>query len=266
MYKVITACALGILLFAGAASAASVCSIEVSPLTLELQVDPGRAHTDAIQITNTGANRQHIKAYCQDWTLRPDGVVIFVSAGRLPQSASGWVALTPSEFDLAPGDSQQVRYTVRVPSDAVGETRTVVIFEAEAQALSLRGAPSRVIPRIGTIIYVQSGAAAPAQARVAEFNVGPEMGLLVIENAGPGHLRFTGRLEIRRSGELVRASDLNAFVVLPAPFNRHQVKLSKEAFAGLADGEYEVTAVLDCGGPSLLGARTKLAMGPTGGK
>ena len=242
------------------AEAASACSIEVSPLTLELQVAPGRAHTGSVEIRNTGADPQHIKAYCQDWTLRPDGVVVFVPAGRLPNSASGWVLLAPTEFDLAPRASQEVRYTVKPSVEASGEARTVVIFEAEAQQLVLRGARSRVIPRMGTILYVNTGPVPTPQARVVEFSVASKGGVLVVENTGAAHVRFTGRLEIRRSGELVQTSDLKGFVILPAPFNQHRLEWPQDTFADLSAGEYEVTAILDCGGPSLLGARTNLVI------
>jgi len=263
MHKVMAACALAALsALLGSAAAGSVCSLEVSPLTLELRVEPGRAHTGAIEIKNSGAEPQHIRAYCQDWALRPDGLVVFIGAGRLPDSASEWVLLAPTEFDLSPGGSQSVRYTIRPPLTAVGEARTVIIFEAGSQAILRPGAPSRVVPRLGTILYVQCGETPPAQARVAQFRVGPEGGLLVVENTGRSHLRFTGHVEVRRAGELVRAADLTSFVVLPAPFNQHHAKLPREAFAGLPAGEYEVTAILDCGGPSLLGARTNLTLRP----
>jgi len=267
MVKAIIVCSLPALLLASmGAAVAGVCSIEVSPLTLELRVEPGRAFTGSVEIKNTGADPQRIRAYCQDWALKPDGLAVFVPAEKLPNSASGWTTLAPTEFELAPGDSTQVRYTIRPPATARGEARTVLIFEAGAQQLMLRGAPSRVVPRIGTIVYVQCGPIPPPQAKVAQFMVTPQGGTLVIENAGAAHLRFSGDIEIRRSGELVRDFSLTGFVVLPAPFNQHQTKLSKDIFAGLPPGEYEVTAILDCGGPSLLGARTTLVIGSAGGK
>ena len=250
----------------GGTASAGVCSLEVSPLTVEAQIEPGHAYTGAIEIKNTGAESQHIKAYCQDWTLKPDGLVVFVDAGKLPDSASSWLTLSPAEFDLAPGDSAQVRYTVRPPQDVIGEARTVVIFEAGAQQMTLHGAPSRVVPRIGSILYVQCGSTPPVQARITQFTVHPEGGLLVVENGGAAHLRFTGRLEIRRSGEIVRSSDLAGFVVLPPPFNQHHLKLPQDTFAGLQPGEYELTAIFDCGGSSLLGARTTLSIGPAGAR
>ena len=263
MSKVMTALTtwMTIGLFAGVAMAGA-CSIEVSPLTLELQIDAGRAHTGTIQITNTAEATEHVRAYCQDWALKPDGVVVFVAAGQLPGSASAWVQLMPAEFDLAPNQTQQVRYTIRVPADVAGEARTVVVFEAGAREVSVGGAPARLVPRIGTIVYVQCGPQRPSRARVVEFSVGREGGSLAIQNAGASHLRFTGHVEIRARGRLVRRRDVNPFVVLPAPFNMSRVALNPDVLAGLPAGHYEVTAVLDHGGSSLLGARTEVDLGP----
>ena len=262
MNKAMTACSLGIMLVMYAGLAAGGSSLEISPLTLELQVDPGRSYTGAIGIENTGSESEHVRAYCQDWTLKPDGVVVFVDAGKLPNSASPWVTLSPTDLTLEAGESAQVRYTIRPPAGIAGEHRTVIIFEGGAQQVSLRGAPSRIVPRLGAILYIQCGPAQPVQARITRFAASPDGGVLVVENTGAAHLRFTGRLEIRRSGEMVRAADLGGFVVLPAPFSQHQVKIGKDSFGDLAPGEYEVTAILDCGGPSLLGARTGLIIRP----
>jgi P pilus assembly chaperone PapD len=241
-------------------AAAGGCSLEVSPLTLELQVDPGHAYTGTVELNNTGPETQHVKAYCQDWALKPDGLVVFLDAGTLPQSASPWVTLSPTEFDLEGGASAQIRFTIRPPADASSEFRTVIIFEGIAQEMTLRGAPSRIVPRLGTVLYLQCGPAAPPQARISQFQVTPDGGTIAVENAGPGHLRFTGKLEISRSGQLVRSTNLEGFVVLPAPFSQHRTTVAKEATAGLAPGDYEVVAILDCGGPSLLGARTTLSV------
>jgi len=250
---------IAIVLYAGIAIAGG-CSLEISPLTLELQVDPGHGYTGTVEINNTGSDSQHVKAYCQDWTLKPDGLVVFVDAGKLPQSASPWVTLSPAEFDLEGGTSAQIRYTIRPPADAAGEFRTVIIFEGVAQEMTLHGAPSRIVPRLGAVAYIQCGPAGKPQARISQFQVSPDGGTIAVDNTGSGHLRFTGKLEIRHSGQVVRSTDLGGFVVLPAPFNQHQATIAKETFSDLAPGDYEVVAIFDCGGSSLLGARTTLSV------
>lgn len=250
------------LLLLSPAARGGLASLEVSPLTVELRMEPGRTYTGSISVANAGTETQHIRVFCQDWTLKPDGVVVFVAAGRLPASASQWVQVTPAEFDLRPGGSQLVRYTLRAPEDAGGEYRTVILFEGAAQKLTLSTGPSAVVPRVGTILYVQVGPPGPPQPRVAAFEVGPDGGSLTVENQGGHHLRFTCRYEIRAGGRLVRAGDLPAFVVLPPPFNVHRMTIPAHLLAGLAPGEYEVTVLLDCGAPALLGARTTVALGP----
>jgi len=250
---------IAVVLYAGIAIAGG-CSLEISPLTLELQVDPGRAYTGTVELNNTGPETQHVKAYCQDWALKPDGLVVFLDAGKLPQSASPWVALSPTEFDLEGGTSAQIRYTIRPPADAAGEFRSVIIFEGVAQEVTLHGAPSRVIPRLGAVLYVQCGPAGQSQARISQFQMSSDGGTITVDNTGSGHLRFTGKLEIRHSGQVVRSTDFEGFVVLPAPFSQHQARIAKETLSGLAPGDYEVVAIFDCGGPSLLGARTTLSV------
>jgi len=244
-------------------AAAGPCSLQVSPLTVEIRMEPGRTYTGTISVENMGDGVEHLHAYCQDWTLKPDGVVVFVAAGKLPGSASLWVELVPAEFDLEPGQAQQVRYTLRLPPDVVGETRTAVIFEAGAREVKAPGAPSRLVPRIGTIVYAQAGPAAPPRARVAQLELDRTGGLLAVENLGETHLRFTARIELRDAdGALLRRHDLNPFVILPAPFNRHNQSIAPELVEGLPAGRYQVTAILDYGGDALLGARFETDLGP----
>jgi len=249
-------------LFANLA-AAGACSLEVSPLTVEIRMEPGRTCTGTISVQNMGDGAEHLRAYCQDWTLKPDGVVVFLGAGKLPGSASPYTEVVPSEFDLEPGQTRQVRYTLSPPDQVSGEIRTAVIFEAGARAVSAPGAPSRLVPRIGTILYAQVGPAPAPRARVAQLDLDRSGGSLAIENLGAAHLRFTGQIEFRdATGALVRRSDLTPFVILPAPFNRHVQRLSAEALAGLPNGHYQVTTILDYGGESLLGARTEMDLAP----
>jgi P pilus assembly chaperone PapD len=254
----------GLLCTLTAAALAGESSLAVSPLKFEIQVEPGRAYTDSIEITNLGSEPEQIRVYCQDWTLKPDGVVVFVEAGRLPGSASKWVEVAPTQFPLAPGESGRVRFTVRPPAGAAGEARTVVILEAGAQALTKPGAPSSVIPRVGTILYLQSGPASPPAARVTQFQLSPDGGSVVVENVGLAHLRFAGQLEVRAGSRLLRARQLDGFVVLPPPFNLRRLAIQPEVVAGLDPGSYQATVILDCGGPALLGARTELVVPAAG--
>jgi len=264
MYRVFTVFIAAVAIASSAPFAsAGPCSLEVSPLTLELQFEPGRAYTDTIRIKNLSEQPERIHAYCQDWTLKPDGVVVFVAAGKLPGSASPYVQLAPSEFELEPGATQQVRYTIRLPAEVTSEVRTAVIFEAAAREVSAPNAPSRLVPRLGTILYVQPGPRPPTHARAAGFEIDREKGLLTVENLGEAHLRFSGQLEIRdERGALVRRHDLNPFVVLPPPFNRHISKLDSTVLEDLPAGRYQVTALLDYGGEALLGARVEVDLGP----
>jgi len=233
-------------------------SVELTPLTLELGLSPGSSHTGNVTVTNPGTAAEHLRVYLQDWTLKADGVIVFAAAGKLPGSACSWIDVAPTEFDLKPGGSATVRYTIRVPAAAPPETRAVILFESNAQIVQAPAGPSRLVPRVGTVLYVMTAPAAAPRARVREFGVSPDGGLFVIENAGETHLRFTGHLEVRSGPELVRQKDLTPFVLLPPPFCVRRTPLPKDWFADLAPGSYQVTVVLDCGGPSLLGAQTAL--------
>ena len=110
MWKMILVlCALAV---AGAVPVQADISLDVSPLRLELNGEPGEGITDAIEVTNLGDSPVRLKAYVQDWYLDEIGTPIFQPVGYQTHTASPWIGAAPNDFLLSPGESELVRFTV----------------------------------------------------------------------------------------------------------------------------------------------------------
>ena len=236
----------------------------VAPITAEADVQPGSAYTASIQVRNEAVSATtasapaplRIKVYAMDWTMALDGTPRFVPAGTLPGSCSKWLEVNPAEFDLPPGQTQEVRYTLTVPADARGTYHTVLMFEPGGQPVKVRGGGMTVIGRMGSILYATAGPHRKS-GRIIGFSATAAGMSLTLENSGDDHLRLLGGVTVKDgTGKVVRDEKLPGAVVLPHRDNRRQLGLNWSA--PLPAGDYTVTAVIDYGGEELLGAETHI--------
>ncbi|HXZ49175.1 MAG TPA: hypothetical protein VEG27_09140 [Usitatibacter sp.] len=170
----------------------------VSPPRFELQVKPGESHREVIEITNASAQAAKYHVRTADWTLSPDGAVKFVDA-LMPASCRPWVALEAHDITVSPGGKYRYRFDVAPPAGAAaGECRFAVLIEGGEQKVELSGGPSfPIAARLGVIIYVQIGAAAPklevVGAKVATVEQ-QKLPVVLVKNSGNAHGRLTGFL------------------------------------------------------------------------
>ena len=206
----------------GAVPAAADISLDVTPLRLELDADPGSEITDAIEVTNLGDAPVRLKAYLQDWYLDEVGTPIFQTVGHQARTASPWVGAAPNDFLLDPGETQTVRFTVHVPESArtggyhasiMLETNPVQTLSPEERGVVIRG-------RVATILYVTVGDP-PADVQIRDMarvtrEDGSEAVTLQLENAGEAFFRLAGALEmVGQDKDILESVELPDVPVLP---------------------------------------------------
>lgn len=254
---------IGAALAPGAASAQR--SIEASPLRVEMQIDPGGSRTQAVTITNPGADPVRVRATIADWHLARDGAPQFQAplAGR-PYAAASWVRFAPPEFTLDAGAQGTVRFTVAVPRDAqAGGYRTGLLFEF------LPGTPEReaqgrqvvLRSRIATMIYVNVGGPAAAVELTGLSVRGSADARQIVAD-----LRNSSRRTVRTRGTLVLYDSTGlpvASLIVPdvpvLPESERELAIqAAEALKALPAGSYTVEIKLDLGMPALVVGETTM--------
>jgi hypothetical protein len=170
----------------------------VSPPRFELAAKPGETVRQVVEITNAGVLPATFRVRTADWTLAPDAGVAFseaLSAG----SCRPWVAIERKEIVVPGGGRYRYRFEVQPPADAPpGECRFAVMIEGDEQAVrTASGLNVPVSGRIGVIVYVAVGSAAPdlqiVGTTLADAD-GQRAPVLKIRNAGNAHGRLGGFL------------------------------------------------------------------------
>jgi hypothetical protein len=175
-------------------------SIDVSPIRIEVRAEPGNESTHSVQVQNSGTESIRLKAYVEDWELNAEGTPLFRTAGTLVRSASTWIEAAPRDFLLEPGQTEFVRFTLRVPAGVVDggywcglllESVPLHYEEADARRMLVKG-------RVATMVYVTVGDPVRSGEIAALSTItreGRSFLRLEIANTGQDVFRLVGNVE-----------------------------------------------------------------------
>jgi len=170
----------------------------VSPPRFELATKPGKTLRSVIEVSNRSTAPGRYVIHTADWDLSPDFSVTFHDDLQ-PDSCRPWVALERPDVVVPGGGTLRYRFEVTVPADAeAGECRFAVMIEgADPSIARSKGLEVPVTGRIGVIVYVNIGGAAPdlevLGPMIATLN-GKQVPALRVHNSGSAHGRMSGFL------------------------------------------------------------------------
>jgi P pilus assembly chaperone PapD len=255
--------------------AAAQTSVEVSPLRVELTLGAGRAHTQAVTLTNQGDAPIRIRARVDDWYLSKDGTPQFQPAGGGADfSASSWVRVAPPEQIIEPGREGIVRFTATVPQGlADGGYRSAIMFEFSPPGANVAGRGRDVVfrSRVATLLYVTVGTPRSTfelidlAGRVVAGQ--PPQVIATLKNTGRAHVRTKGTMAIRDTGgRLVRQIEVPNVPILPNSEREVAIATGLENQEPLPGGEYRVEVRIDVGMAAVLVGETTITIPAAGAR
>ena len=225
-----------LLLTAGATASADM-SMDVTPLRVQVRMDPGAEYTNAVQVTNSGEEPLRLRAYLEDWYLDEVGTPMFQPAGSTPHTASPWIDVAPSDLLLKSGETEFVRFTIRVPKGIdEGAFHTSLILENVPLNRAEKG-PNQVFirGRVGCMLYVTVGdpeKSARIKSLVSVERDGNRYLVMEVENTGQDFIRLAGAVDFlageREIGDRTLVPDVP---VLPGTSRLVEFEVSPEQTA-----------------------------------
>jgi hypothetical protein len=178
-------------------------AVAVSPPRFEVQMKPGERTRQILEITNSAPGASSFKIKTADWTLSPDGSVLFEDALR-SGSCRPWVTLERRELTVQSGRPYRFRFEIAPPADApAAECRFALLLEGEDQTTKSDTLAIPYNARLGVIVYVGIGNVAPKieiiGAAVQNIN-GRPTAVLKVKNTGTAHGRLSGFLSATDAG------------------------------------------------------------------
>lgn len=151
-----------------------------------------------IEITNSSVQPAKYRIHTADFSLGADYSVSFRDDLQ-PGSCRPWVAIERPLLAVPGGATAHYRFEVQVPADApAGECRFAIMIEADEPSMAKAGQlPLPIVGRIGVIVYVTVGDAAPQLEifgpEVITLN-GNRVPAIKVHNSGTAHTRLSGFL------------------------------------------------------------------------
>jgi len=239
---------LGLVLAAGAPGSAQAVGLGVSPMTVEMDVQPGNRFRQVVRVGNASADRPlAVVVGVADWTLDADSRLVLLDPGSAPGGASGWIRFAPASFELAPGEVREVRVDVVVPVrvERAGDHRAALL-------VSTRGGPPAAVAgraavrkryQMASLFHLTVGTARSSPELVGvdvePAPAGAPRVWLRVENDGARHARVSGELRLRDPSGAVALRQPVRGVVLDRTVQRLGVPVS-DAWSLLAPGRYRL--------------------------
>jgi P pilus assembly chaperone PapD len=247
----------------------SASALLISQIEFDLALPRGAVDTLTFSVLNNETDPLEIQISLADWDRDITGENRFYPPGTLPRSAAPWLSVSPLRFDLEPNKQQEVRFSIKVPSDIAGTYWAAIMVEAAPKQTQPQPPGTTVIVRRRFAVKVLETppGTGTKDGRIALIDVrglNPPNYLVEFENRGTIHApRVTGRIELRdEKGTLLEKLDLESFPILPGAKRLLKVTSARKKGDLLPPGKYLVVAVLDYGGETLAGGQFVLRIKP----
>ncbi|MFC1646978.1 hypothetical protein ACFL1A_01710 [Patescibacteria group bacterium] len=174
-------------------------SLEVSPPSQELTTKPGETLIVSSNIRNRADKNLPIMVRIEDFVAQGDeGQVALVEKG--PWAVSTWTSLSPTEFNLKPGEAKTVTATVQIPqTGAAGGKYGSFVFSVKGAESDSAAALSQ---EIASLFLIDIAGPKEENLVITTFNIpeflefGPVPIEITYNNSGNVHLHPHGVVAI----------------------------------------------------------------------
>lgn len=241
---------------------------KLSPLVTEIQAEPGKSYTAALDISGSAAEPEQIILTVSDWDKLTNGDERAYKADTLDRACGSWIKLDRPQITARAGAVEHVKISFTVPVGASGTYWTAItavgsprMMNGTAAGDEKRGTnveaklsyvakvfinvtPGGVVEgKISAFEFRAAQSGAAAGKKTPQFDI-------TFHNSGNLVLKPSGYIEIRNmDGETLSQLEIpSQMIALPM----HDRVLSAALTAPLPPGEYIALAVLDYGGENLV--------------
>jgi len=230
-----------------AQNASSSQTLEISPPSQEVKVDPGQTVKIKAKIRNRSANTISVTARIEDFTASGEGgQVALIEKG--PYAISSWTVIDQPTFNLKTGETKEITGTAKVPSGLAGGRYGSFVF---AVGGGQAGAGSAAVSQeVASLFLLRISGPVSEVLSADEFTLpsfvefGPVPMTVKFSNKGNVHVRPNGLINVRNMfGKTAADVVFKGDNVFPGASRTQTVSLDKTWLFG----PYTAQAVLTYG-------------------
>lgn len=128
-------------------------SILLSPTSKRYELASGATKRDSFKVVNDGISEFTFFVYARPYSVDNENYDANFDADVTNADAYKWVQFDTTSFQLKPGESTDVSYTIRVPADATPGGHYGVLFAETQPSEQANGTAIAQKKRVGAILY-----------------------------------------------------------------------------------------------------------------
>lgn len=241
------------LLSAAAQSASAQITVDRETVIL----NPANAGERAADLTvrNNGAANMQVSVQLEDWDVDAQGASHWRKAGAVAGSCGHRVTVSPAALQLAPGEHQIVRVSLK--NDAKFEAEcwsAAVVRSANTGAAKATTESAAIVQSTVPLFVTPSGLSIDGE--LSDMFVTGDSLEVIFKNTGRQRTNIVGEVQVQTSDEsVVLTVPLDSATVLAGATRRFRVAMPK-----LPKGKYVLVALVDFGGEQLTAVQAALDM------
>ncbi|HSH18297.1 MAG TPA: DUF916 domain-containing protein [Candidatus Saccharimonadales bacterium] len=197
--------------------------LAISPPSYELSANPGDTITNTIRVDNLIDQAQEVTVSPRNFTALGEEGQVNLTEEDSTYSLAKWITIAPAKGSVAPKESQEFTYTIKVPANAEpGGRFGSIVFKTTARPLQGQSGVA-VGQEIGSLLFLKIAGNVQEKSSVADFKAAraineykPVPFEVRVKNEGNVHLRPKGTVTITNIfGKKVATVPLESRNVLP---------------------------------------------------
>ncbi|MFH2142528.1 MAG: hypothetical protein ABIJ97_08910 [Bacteroidota bacterium] len=232
--------------------------VSVSPSSMHLSIKPGTSETKEITVKNITKEKNSFAVGFNDFEMNQAGKPTLSDPENRKYSLSKHIGVTPTYFELAPGEEKKIKLVISIPDDeeSYRSLWTIVTIEqvVERPPLDPGDQPKRIsmgiIPSFGFGVYIYQN---PPNVTINKLEIqnlvftndnNSKKVNMSVKNIGDGISYCTSYLELTNmsTGEQYKLQ-VKKFTILPQYTRAFSYDLSPE----IKPGKYSAIGVIDYG-------------------
>jgi len=176
-------------------------SLEVSPPSQELKVNPGESISVQAKVRNKSRKALPIKVRVEDFTASGDEGQVALVKQDPKYSLVNWTSIATSNFTLEPGETKSIEAKISVPKDAAGGRYGSIVFGVTGDVA--RGEKAAAVSQeIASLFLVRVNGPASESLALEQFTApsfsefGPVPFNMKFINSGNVHVRTYGLVNV----------------------------------------------------------------------
>ena len=245
--RIITGLLAGLLLMGGlmppatASAAESVDRITLSPVAKHYLFKPGEAKKDSFNVINDGDSAYDFSVYARPYSVGSTDEDYSPNFTAQPPNADvyQWVQFDKSQYHLKPGDSVEVKYTIRVPQNASPGGHYGVLFVETMPPANDKENSIMRRKRLGLIVYATVKGTFKTDSSSQPISIPffqlkpPVSASQTIANTGNGDFTVTGTMNVYDAFGTRKYQVTKDYTILPDSIRKMPFEWSSAPWFGL---------------------------------